>query len=336
MKSNKIWNAVSKTLTAATVMIIVTLVLASAAAAAVQRLSLSGNWSNTANPNGPWSYNQGSSALPLVTDWTASGTAFVGCNQPAWAPSNNAGSFLPALMKANSCTAKDLGTDPHNGGANVLPGDIVVHTVDGSNGNPALGVANVLFTLPAGEDGTYQMRGSVWDAGLFYGTSRPQDWTLLVNGVKQASGVLSGTVSRSEAQTFSVIVTLHGGDTVELQLFMDAHAAAGFFVGTNMTIGPLKCALTDSLSYNATTGALTMKFTLGTPAAVTWNGWLTSQNGMQKLWSQSRPITEPAVTVTKTQTGVAKAGNVGVLSTLTTPTGGITCSSWQLVNTGTP
>ena len=29
--------------------------------------SLSGDWSNTTNPNGPWSYNQASNPLPLVS-----------------------------------------------------------------------------------------------------------------------------------------------------------------------------------------------------------------------------------------------------------------------------
>ena len=62
----------------------------------------------------------------------------------------------------HSCTASDLGTDPSNGLANVEPGDIVVHTVDGFNGNPALGIANILFTLPSGDNGMYQISGSVW------------------------------------------------------------------------------------------------------------------------------------------------------------------------------
>jgi len=95
------------------------------------------------------------------------------------------------------------------------------------------------------------------------------------------------------------------------------------------------CSLKDTLNYNPTTGILTMNFTLGTPVAVTWNGWLTSQNTMQQLWSQSLPITEPAVTMTETQ-AVPKSGKVGVLSTFTTPTKGITCSSWTMVSTGTP
>ena len=96
-----------------------------------------------------------------------------------------------------------------------------------------------------------------------------------------------------------------------------------------------KCSLTDSLSYNKTTGTLTMNFNLGTPAAVTWNGWLTTQNTIQSLFSIAQPITEPPVPITKTTT-VAVSGKVGVLSTLTTTTGGITCSAWNLVNTGTP
>ncbi|PYT61527.1 MAG: hypothetical protein DMG35_09105 [Acidobacteria bacterium] len=141
-------------------------------------------------------------------------------------------------MNPNSCTANSnaLGTDPINGLANVMPGDIVTHTVDPFNGNPANGVANFLFTLPTGDDGRYEIRGSVWDAGLLFGTTRPQDWKLLVNGVQMASGVLSGVVSRSQAETFDVFANLAGGDTVSLQLFEDPNAAAGFFVGTNMNI----------------------------------------------------------------------------------------------------
>ncbi|MGA2858340.1 MAG: hypothetical protein ABSE40_15825, partial [Candidatus Sulfotelmatobacter sp.] len=212
-------------------------------------------------------------ALPLVTAWTGAGSALVGCNQPAWAPSNNAGDFLPALMKANSCAAKDFGTDPHNGLANVMTGDIVVHTVDSVNGNPTLGLANLHFTVPAGDPSRYQITGSVWDAAL--DTSRPQGWILLVNGVQKAAGSLAGNVPRSQAQTFNITVNLAGGDTVDLELFKNGEF--GYFVGTNMTLTPV-CILTDAPSYNATTGILTMKFTVGTPSAATWNGWLTVGN----------------------------------------------------------
>jgi hypothetical protein len=92
-----------------------------------------------------------------------------------------------------------------------------------------------------------------------------------------------------------------------------------------------KC--TDSLSYSS--GTLTMNFTLGTPVAATWNGWLTTGNTIQQLWSTSEPKTEPAVKITETES-VPASGDVGVLSTLTTATNGIICSSWELINTGKP
>lgn len=293
--------------------------------------SISGNWSNTVNPNGPWSYNQGTTPLPLVADWNAAGSALAGCNQPAWAPSNNSGNFLPAMMKVNACSVADFGTDPHNSQPNVDVGDVVVHTVDSYNGNPSKGVANFLFKVPSGAAGVYTISGSVWDASLYYGTTRPQDWALLVNGVVKASGVLSGAVSRSEATKFSVTTTLTVGETVELELYKDAASSAGFFVGASLTLTP-SCGLTDTLSYNATTQELTMTFSLATPVAVTWNGWLTVGNAVDPLWSQAVPVTEPPVVKTETH-ALAKSGVVGVLSTITTPTQGIVCASWQTINT---
>jgi hypothetical protein len=198
------------------------------------RFSLSGDWSNTTNPNGPWSYNQGSTPLPLVSDWTAAGTAFVGCNQPAWAPSNVGGNFLPGLMKAYSCTPSIL--NAHSTPGNIAPGDIVMHTVDPYNGNPALGVGNFRFTLPSPDNGKYEIKGSVWDAAFDFYPSRPQDWTLLVNGVDEASGMLSGNVPSSAAETFNVFPNLTAGETVDLELYEAPTAAAGYFVATNMSI----------------------------------------------------------------------------------------------------
>ncbi len=60
---------------------------------------------------------------------------------------------------------------------------------------------------------------------------------MLVNGIEKEKGFLSGNVSRSEAEYFDIVVDLSAGDTVELELFEDPAAAAGFFVGVkDMTI----------------------------------------------------------------------------------------------------
>jgi hypothetical protein len=95
------------------------------------------------------------------------------------------------------------------------------------------------------------------------------------------------------------------------------------------------CTLKDTAKYSVTSSTLTMKFTLGNTSAATWNAWLTDQNTATQLFSISQPITNPAVVITKTAS-LPKEGKVGVLSTLTTTTQGIICSSWVQVATGTP
>ncbi|MGO9084903.1 MAG: hypothetical protein ACLQBK_06725 [Candidatus Sulfotelmatobacter sp.] len=107
-------------------------------------------------------------------------------------------------------------------------------------------------------------------------------------------------------------------------------------VGECTNIPPPPCTLKDAATYNATTSTLTMNFTVGNNVATTWNAWLTYQDTMQHLFSVSQPITNPPKAIAKTRTALPKEGTVGVLSTLTTPTKGIFCSSYVQVNTGTP
>jgi hypothetical protein len=96
------------------------------------------------------------------------------------------------------------------------------------------------------------------------------------------------------------------------------------------------CTLNDTLNYNATDSTLTMDFTVGTNTAATWNAWLTYGSTIESLFSVAQKVTVPPVSITKTKTGLAKEGTVGVLSTLTTTTQGITCSNFATYNTGTP
>ena len=202
---------------------------------------LSSDWSNSNNPNGPWSYNQGSTPLPSVPNFNFGNTGWASsCNQPAWAPSNATGGYLPAFLKVDACVTTTENTEYPL--ANVVAGDVWVHTVDGSNGNPSLGPANVLFTLPAsGGAGAYTISGSLWNSlsSSTTSSSRPQDWSLFLNGVQVATGVLSGNVFRSQAQKFSVVENLNVGDQVKLQIVKDPAAPAGFIVSINLTISEL-------------------------------------------------------------------------------------------------
>jgi hypothetical protein len=96
---------------------------------------------------------------------------------------------------------------------------------------------------------------------------------------------------------------------------------------------PPPCTLKDAASY--ANGTLTMNFTVGNNVATTWNIWLSSQNTITTVYSAAQPKTVPPVPITKTAS-LSPAGIVGILSTLTTSTKGIFCSSYVQVNTGTP
>jgi hypothetical protein len=144
----------------------------------------------------------------------------------------------------------------------------------------------------------------------------------------------TGTLSSGTA-TFSDSKLTPGATTSVTAVYP---GDANFMASTSNVVkqvvsGP--CTLTDSLSYSVSSKTLTMKFTVGNTVATTWNIWLTDQNTMDELFSASQPITTPPVSITKT-TPLSAEGKVGVLSTLTTPTSGIVCSSWVLINTGTP
>jgi len=96
---------------------------------------------------------------------------------------------------------------------------------------------------------------------------------------------------------------------------------------------PPSCSLTDTLSYAS--GTLTMNFTVENSYATTWNIWLIDQNTMQLLYQKPQPITDTPTPITQT-TALSPEGKVGILSTLTAPTAGITCSSWVQFQTGKP
>jgi hypothetical protein len=245
-----------------------------------------------------------------------------------------AGTYTIVVTEANTATMtyglslERLNPAPPDGIPLILNNNVVAQVTPPT--------AQDAYTFSGVTTDTYKI--TLGDAGLItcFSVYGPNGTALVSElcTLGTAAPVVSANVTPTQNGTHVVVVNTGGNDgtinyNLELSCLLGADGCK------QPTPPPPKCALTDALKYNATSSTLTMTFTLGTPEAVTWNAWLTSQNTMQSLWSVPQPITEPAVSITKTHV-LAKAGKVGVLSTLTTPTKGITCSNFVLVNTGTP
>jgi hypothetical protein len=123
----------------------VALLLCGPAAAATYDLKK--QWTNAANPNGVWTMVEAASVLPRDKDWTAISAVDAAYNpptghlrQPAFAPGNVAGHYLPAWFKA--------AVTPSDALYGWRKGDIIMHTTDVFNGIGS-GSAALVFTLPS-------------------------------------------------------------------------------------------------------------------------------------------------------------------------------------------
>jgi hypothetical protein len=253
------------------------------------------------------------------------------------------GSATPRPSPDQGCTSNGVFqftfTPPENDTYMVL----LTGEGDGSGGDYSFEVSCYSGTCPIKEPTTTTLTSSSNPSG----DGQPVTFTAVVSssGGAPPNGE---TVSFMNGKTVLGTGTLSSGKAT----FPDSKLTAGattsvtavypgdsnFLASTSNVVkqvvyGP--CTLTDSLTYNATTGTLTMKFTVGNTVATTWNAWLTDQNNIESLFSIAQSITNPPVVVSKTAS-LSKEGTVGVLSTLTTSTKGIFCSSYAQINTGTP
>jgi hypothetical protein len=203
------------------------------------------------------------------------------------------------------------------------------------------------FSFYGGTSGNYAITASVPSGSAYnvcFGVYQPGGtpalgtgpWcTFIHNGVYSIQATLT-----PPPQNGTYVVEVYAGPRAD-ELIQPFYGTVNYTLSvaclTVCPAPPPTCKLTDALSYNATTETLTMNFTVANNATTaTWAGWLVSQGKVTPSFTQSLPYTEPAIPKTKTQTGVPKSGVVGVLSTLSTSTGGITCSNWTLIYTGKP
>jgi len=183
--------------------------------------SLAGQWSNTANPNGPWTYREGNEALPLVTDYNFGGTVPGFTPQPAWAPSNVGGQFLPVWLQSSQ-----TGTPSGFEAGAVTPGDVIVHSTDGFNGSGE-GIANVIWTSPSA--GTIDISGDIW---WVRNLGRTNDFSVFVGGTLIADGAISDGSTNTRSNPLQFASGLLLGDS-----FSDIPVSAGEIVELAVTRG---------------------------------------------------------------------------------------------------
>jgi len=197
----------------------------SAALSAATIYDLKTNWSDTNNPNGVWAYRQGASILPHQSDLTVCCGSSFGITG-GWAPGSQGGNFLPMWVQTTGDNPNPL---------NWLAGDIVLHSVDGFNGNPALGEANVTWTAPMA--GTIDISVGIWYAQSGFG--RSNDVTLMLGATTLDSGTVSEANGKNRANplTFGAAgLNVNPGDVLTLQVQRSPGQGAGSFAGVNLTI----------------------------------------------------------------------------------------------------
>jgi hypothetical protein len=91
------------------------------------------------------------------------------------------------------------------------------------------------------------------------------------------------------------------------------------------------CAADVNLGYAG--GTLSMNFTVGSSSPVTWNVYLSVFNIVVPFLSLNIPAFDPPIAL-PLAIPFPSLGGMGVLTTLTTPADGITCSGWDTVDTG--
>ncbi len=119
-----------------------------------------------------------------------------------------------------------------------MAGDIVVHSVDGANGNPALGLATITWTSPA--YGTVTLSGGVWFAQPTVNRSNDFVLTDLANDTVLASGTVSATngFDRLNPDKFSTNApfAIGEGDVIALTFAGSPGQTFGSFSGVDLTI----------------------------------------------------------------------------------------------------
>lgn len=226
---------------------------------------ITADWSDAANPNGVWTYREGTNVLPHVASWESGGGQFTGA-QPGWARSENGLDRIPFWFMSVAAP-----TFVHDWQA----GDVVVHTTDDANGI-GNGAANVIWTSP--DAGLVTVAGGVW---MGREISRSNHWALYRNAVLLTEGDIASGDAFSRTMPFALDAGSGGSSAVTdvpilvgdvIRLTLTRMSMFGDFVGVDLRLTTVSTTTTSTTSSTTTTSTSTTSSTTtstSTPSTTT-------------------------------------------------------------------
>jgi hypothetical protein len=187
---------------------------------------LASDFSTTSNPNGVWSYVQGSTPLQLQSQPTDTNPLNPAAANGYFGVADNF-STAPFVFEASQDGAS---TSPYTDD-DFLTGDILAHST-----NPGAG-ANLFIEWTAPADGTITYSGEVWYAHS--PVDRSNDYALTLDG---GSDLASGTVTNGDGLNApsdfdsSGSLTVDAGDVLALELVPTAGQTFGSLAGVDLTV----------------------------------------------------------------------------------------------------
>jgi hypothetical protein len=187
--------------------------------------SLAGDFSNASNPNGAWSFTQGSTPLAHFFPSTPNGLNPALANG-YWGTGSDLNTNTPEVGKTTLNGSAVGYTD-----ADFLSGDVILHST-----NPGTGAAvAVNWTAPA--DGSIDVTGLTWYAHS--AVSRSNDFVVTLGAATLGTGVVSNTLHAGSANalpfSFSGL-SVSAGTVLTLSYTPSAGQPFGSIAGLSETV----------------------------------------------------------------------------------------------------
>ena len=204
----------------------VAIALSCSMAQAATVYSLSDDFSNASNPNGVWSFTQGSTPLAHFNPTTGN-TIYSALGNGYWGTGNDLNVNTPEVAKT---TASGSATGAYTD-ADFLSGDVILHSANPGSGEPLF----INWTAPSA--GTIDVSGLTWFAHS--PVIRSNDVLVTLGGTTLLTGVVSSSsyAGRSNALSYSFSgQAVSAGTVLSVRYTPTANQTFGSIAGLSQTV----------------------------------------------------------------------------------------------------